>query len=257
MKIQGVNGINAQSGSVGMSKAEDSVTKNIKQQISNAQKQLQELSANKDMTVEEKMNKRQDIQKQINDLNNQLRQHEMEQRRGKQQAKGSVVEDLLGGNRKSRSQGTGLSQSSMRAMISADSAMNQAQVQGSVATKMEGKAGVLKAEIKQDAALGGNTEAKEEELATVSEIALNATASQVNTLAEANKEIEEAAKADQTTKNVDSKDKEIKSEKIDSSETLDLSETIDKAEKANKKGMTETSSVPQQPVINVSVDIRL
>lgn len=41
---------------------------------------------------------------------------------------------------KAGKQSTGLSQASMKAMISADSAMAQAQVQGSVATKMEGRA---------------------------------------------------------------------------------------------------------------------
>lgn len=37
-----------------MTKATDSVSKNIQNQIANAQKQLQELSANKDMSIEEK-----------------------------------------------------------------------------------------------------------------------------------------------------------------------------------------------------------
>ena len=51
-----------------------------------------------------------------------------------------------------------MSKDSMQAMISAESAMKQAKVQGSVATKMEGRAGILKAEIKQDAARGGDVE---------------------------------------------------------------------------------------------------
>ncbi len=49
-------------------------------------------------------------------------------------------------------------------MISAESSMKQAKVQGSMATQMEGRAGVLESEIKQDAGKG-NTEKKEEELA--------------------------------------------------------------------------------------------
>ncbi len=36
----------------------------------------------------------------------------------------------------------------MQAMISADSSMKQAKVQGSMATQMEGKAGVLESEMK-------------------------------------------------------------------------------------------------------------
>lgn len=81
-------------------------------------------------------------------------------------------------------------------MISADSSMKQAKVQGSVATQMQGRANVLKAEIKQS----GSTEAKEAELADLEQKAVNATASQMNTLAEANKAVSEAAAAERTEK---------------------------------------------------------
>ena len=149
------------------------------------------------MTLEEKMKKRQEIQQQISDLNMQLRQHQIEQRK-EQQSKGASMDDMLGGNRtaaKSGNKGSGLSQASMQAMISADSSMKQAKVQGSVATQMQGRANVLKAEIKQS----GSTEAKEAELADLEQKAVNATASQMNTLAEANKAVSEAA-AERTEK---------------------------------------------------------
>ncbi len=109
------------------------------------------------------------------------------------------MDDMLGGNRtaaKSGNKGSGLSQASMQAMISADSSMKQAKVQGSVATQMQGRANVLKAEIKQS----GSTEAKEAELADLEQKAVNATASQMNTLAEANKAVSEAAAAERTEK---------------------------------------------------------
>lgn len=178
MTINGINGENTQMGQMGMNRATDSYSRNIQNQITNAQKRLQELSSNEDMTLEERMKKRQEIQQQISDLNMQLRQHQMEQRRaamggqGKQQTKGSPMGDLLGGtgnagNTKAGSKSAGLSQVSMTAMISADSAIKQARVQGSVATKMEGRSGVLQSEIKMDQAIGGNTQKKEEELAEV------------------------------------------------------------------------------------------
>lgn len=201
MIINGISGGNTQAGQRGMNQATDSYSRNLQKQIENAKKQLQELSSNQDMTLEEKMTRRQEIQKQITDLNNQLRQHQMEQRREQQQAKGSSMEDYIGGSKKSgaakqANAGSGFSQTSMKAMISADSSMKQAQVQGSVATKMEGRAGVLKAEIKQDAGRG-DVEAKKEELAEVEQIAEKATASQMNTLSEADKAVKEAAKAEQ------------------------------------------------------------
>lgn len=246
MKISGTNGINTQTGNLKMSGSTDSFTKNIQRQISNAQKQLQELSSNEEMSLEEKMNKRQEIQKQITDLNNQLRQHQIEQRKEQQQQKKSSMEDLLGKNQqavknKNGSQETGFSQESMKAIISGDAAMSQAKVQGSTAAKMEGRAGVLKAEIKQDAALGGNTQAKEEELAKTEQIAGQAAASQMNTLGEANREIKEAAK----------------SEKMDSEK--------EKKESANRKGPDiQESSAPENTAADIEaadnyapVDIRL
>ena len=72
MAINGINGTNAGVGAMKMTQATDSVSKNIQNQIANAQKQLQELSSNKDMSLEEKMKKRQEIQQQITDLNNQF-----------------------------------------------------------------------------------------------------------------------------------------------------------------------------------------
>lgn len=207
MKVGSMNGVlfqgagGVQAGNVSMQN--DSVSKNIQNQIANAQKQLQEISANQEMTLEEKMKKRQEIQQEITNLNQQLRQRQIEQRK-ERQSKGSSAEDLLGGKQstgKAGNKGNGLSQASMQAMISADSSMKQAQVQGNVATRMEGRAGVLKAEIKQDA--GGNTEAKEAELAEAEQKAMSAAASQMNTLADANRTMEEAAKADQADRTDD------------------------------------------------------
>ena len=98
MTINGISGANTQAAQIGMNQAMDSYSKNIQNQIANAQKQLQELSSNEEMTLEEKMKKRQEIQQQISDLNMQLRQHQIEQRK-EQQSKGASMDDMLGGNR--------------------------------------------------------------------------------------------------------------------------------------------------------------
>ena len=62
MKINGMNGTDTQAGTIGMAQADDPVGKNIKNQIALAQKKLQELSSNKEMSAEDKMKKRQEIQ---------------------------------------------------------------------------------------------------------------------------------------------------------------------------------------------------
>lgn len=190
-----------------MTQGMDSYSKNIQNQIQTKQQELQKLSENEDMSLEDKMKKRQEIQQEISDLNMQLRQHQIEQRREQQQSKGQSCDDMLGGKQKAQKKSQNghecnspkvslLSQASMTALISADSSIKQAKVQGSVATQMEGRANVLKAEIKQS----GSTEAKEAELADLEQKAANATASQMNTLAEANKTVSEAATVEHTEK---------------------------------------------------------
>ena len=257
MRINGLNGANTPAGGMNMTKATDSVSKNLQNQIANAQKQLQELSANKDMSIEEKMKKRQEIQQQITDLNNQLRQHQIEQRK-EQQAKKSSMDDMLGGSKKTApkagKQSTGLSQASMKAMISADSAMAQAQVQGSIATKMEGRAGVLEAEIKLDQARGDDVEKKKEELAEVQQKAVQAESAQMNTLADANKELEAAAKADQQAEKTDDKDK--KTDKKDAVSNEKEDKTVAGTEETENVGAeikNETVSADVAEPVEVSV----
>lgn len=229
MKINGLSGTNT---CIGIPQALDSVGKSIQNQITNAQKRLQEISSNEEMSLEERMQKRQEIQQQINDLNNQLRQHQIELRKEKQQAKGSSMEEMLRGNKKEgssrkNSQSGGLSQVSMKAIISADATMEEANIQGSVAAKLEGRAGVLQQEIKLDAARGGDTKAKEKELAEVEQKASNAAASQINSLGEANKEMEEAAKAN-------SKKENINDEKEEKNETTEMkNQNVSDQESAN------------------------
>ena len=255
MKINGINGANTQIGGMNMMQSNDSVSKNLQSQIANAQKQLQELSANKEMSLEEKMKKRQEIQQQIADLNNQLRQHQIEQRK-EQQAKKSSMDDMLGGSKKTTpkagKQSTGLSQASMKAMISADSAMAQAQVQGSVATKMEGRAGVLESEIKLDQARGDDVEKKKEELAEVQQKAVQAESAQMNTLADANKELEEAAKADQQAEKTDDKDK--KADKKDAVSNEKEDSTVAETEE-NKATDVEVTAEPVNADVAGNVEV--
>lgn len=107
MEINGINGAATQMGRMGMNQATDSYSRNIQKQIADAQKQLQELSANTDMSLEEKTKRRQEIQQEISDLNLQLRQRQIEQRREKQQQQSSF-DDLIGGKQKTGAADTGV-----------------------------------------------------------------------------------------------------------------------------------------------------
>lgn len=203
MTINGVSGISMQPGTAGAGSGAqmDAVSKDLRAQIENLQKQMQELSSNQEMPAETKMKKRQELQKQISDLEVQLRQHQMEVKREaamKKREKSNGMDELLGTKQQEKqngSQGTGMSAGSMEALLSADASMKQAGVHGSVAKEMDGKANVLEAEIKLDSARGGgsNVETKQEQLAEVKEIAQQATLSQMESLAQANKTVQDAA----------------------------------------------------------------
>lgn len=167
----------------------------------------------------------------INDLNNQLRQHQMEQRREamnaeRKQEKGASADDFS--SRKSGAKGTGgMSKAGMKAMISADAALSQAQVQGSTATGMENRAAILKTEIKLDSSRGADVSKKKEELAEVEEKAAKAEASQLGTLNSANEEMKKAQEAGPD----EEKDKN--------------------SEKADREQEEKAEHMPQYPSINI------
>ena len=81
MQVNGLSGAGSKTAGIKMAQKMDSFSINIKNEIARKQKEQQEISSNKSLSAEEKMKKRQEIQRQINDLYNQLRQHQIEQRR--------------------------------------------------------------------------------------------------------------------------------------------------------------------------------
>ena len=71
-------------GQTAMARPVDSVSKGIQDEISNVQRKMQELSSKEDLSVEEKIKKRQELQQQISSLNTQLRQHQAQMRQEQQ-----------------------------------------------------------------------------------------------------------------------------------------------------------------------------
>ena len=86
MQVNGLSGAGSKTVGIKMAQKMDSFSINIKNEIARKQKEQQEISSNKSLSAEEKMKKRQEIQRQINDLYNQLRQHQIEQRKEQQSA---------------------------------------------------------------------------------------------------------------------------------------------------------------------------
>ena len=167
MKINEANGVNVWKEKTGMVQKMDSESKEFQNQIASAQNQLKELTTNNELSAEEKAKKRQEIQKQITELNNQLRQHQMELRREQQEKEENKENMPLEEENKDPQEKpltTGMSQTGMKAIISADSAMSRAKAQGNVSMEMESRVRVIESEIKQDAKRGKDTKIKQKEL---------------------------------------------------------------------------------------------
>jgi len=224
MTVGAVNGSQGvqQPGKIG-GRQDDPVAKGIQDKINRAQKELQELNGRRDMPPEKKQEKRQELQKEINELNMQLRQHEMEQKVKEREEKRQAEENPLGlpenqdMARKDSRPGVelGISAAGMEALISADGARKAADTQGSVAQRMEGKAGVLEVEIKMDAARNGDTSSKQEQLADVTNKAQAAQSAQMSSLQKAGEELEKAADAGEGMEGVQKKDEDKVSSKDD------------------------------------------
>ena len=213
MRIEYAGRIGAAQPDSGLRIQDDAYTKSLQRQIADAQKRLQDVSADQDLSLEEKMKKCQEIQQEITNLNQQLRQHQIEQRREQQSEKTSQTNDSTASDRTSEKVHTGLSKAHMQAMISADVSIRQADVQGSVAGRMNGRAGVLESEIRQDAGRG-DTKRKEKELSELQGKAQSATNAQMSALFDADRAMKKAQKADDIGDD-DDKDEEEKKDQPD------------------------------------------
>lgn len=208
-QMAGRNGNNMRADSSSSTMQVDTVSKNLQNQITNAQRNLQDLSSNEKMTPEEKMKKRQEIQQEIASLNQQLRQHQIDQKR-EERAKEQVKQELSDNTQKTDSEKTektenqesGLSRRRVHAMISADSSMKQANAHKNVAMQLDGKVNVLQEEIKIDSNRGQNTEKKQEELTKAQTRATAAASSQMSVLGDANKVMKKAAEEEQKDKKI-------------------------------------------------------
>lgn len=145
---------------------EDSVIKNAQKQIEALRKELQTLSENEDMEPKIKAEKKQELQKQINELNTQIRQREIELRKEKQTAN-QPSETNPQQRKNEESGGAGFTKSVTGGLISVSNALKGAKDLNGLNKRLKGRAGELNAEIKADLARGADTLAKEKELEKV------------------------------------------------------------------------------------------
>lgn len=218
----------------------DSVSKNIQNEISSAQRQKQALNSKGDMSAKEKMKKSQELQQEISSLNTQLRMREeevqkeqkkvdlsdkvrpvKENEKNAENKEISIEEqtspynpvrkleniDIQFGNtdkektekteetektEDSEDADTKASAKETKAVITGNSAIQQAEQHRKVIVRMKDAIAVFKGEIKQDEARGMDVEDKKAELEKQEEKMHKASGSQFSVLGKANKAIHEA-----------------------------------------------------------------
>lgn len=234
MEVMGIGGIGAIGSVSGGQRAavqpSDSVSKNIQNQITSAERQKQKLSSKEDISAKEKMKKDQELQQEISSLNTQLRmrQEQVQKEQKKEALSGEVRpagDDEKAADNKEKSiedrtnQGnpvrklenidvpsrdkddkreetdTEVSRKETAAAVTGDSGIEQAKQQRRVITRMKDAIAILKGEIRQDEARGIDTEDKKAELQKQEDKMQKASASQFSVLGEANKAMKEARQA--------------------------------------------------------------
>lgn len=207
MNVNSISGVqNNQSQSVGAkNQLNDALTQSLQKQINDAQQQIRDLAENDTMTSEEKMKKRQEIQQYIAELNNQLRQHQMELKKEEREKKQEEIKNNTEKSSAANESKDIMSKVDMKSLITADAAIGQAKASGKVATKLKGREGVLNSEIELDKSRGVDVEDKLEELSKTKQGIYNAETKQFDILKDAKEELEETTENKEEAEKTDVK----------------------------------------------------
>jgi len=170
MQIGSVNQADESTKSSGVRKnLQDPRIKSIQEQINNVRKQLNELSANENLTVEQKRERRKQLNEQIKNLTERLTQTQMQIQQENMKKASQKSEEKSKNNPLSKTDTKAESQTAKftEDFVMLDLSMNQMKAMNSIKVNMKGQAKVLESEIKMDRDKGVNTEYKEKELADI------------------------------------------------------------------------------------------
>lgn len=140
----------------------DSFEKNIRRQIDGMKEQLQKLSENEELDPKEKMKKKEEITRQISELETQLTEHKAQKKEEEQEQK--VQKEQPNRDRFEKSDG---SAENMKDVLSADVSLKKASAREGAANSLERISRTLESEIRQDKRRGISTERKEADLAEI------------------------------------------------------------------------------------------
>lgn len=163
----------------------DAISKSIENEISDVQRQRQQVSK-QDLSADEKMKKRRELQQEISRLNNQLRQRQAENRRKQNKEKAAKEQDAenvktddekKAQNTASKSDETKETERKAvemqdakkekvneQTVVSAEDAISRSRLQNKVVSGIRNDIKILEGEIRQDKARGENVDDKKEQL---------------------------------------------------------------------------------------------
>ncbi len=185
-------------------KRQDGILNSIQDQIMGVQNQLKKISENEEMSLEEKMSKRKELQQQLQDLNKQYTQRKMEVQKEKREKR--AAEANANTENKERKEPGVMDSSSMHGLINASSSMESVKTVQSVHTKLEGEARIAEAEFKRDMARGASTGGQANRLSDLKSRAESAAGNVMRQLGNVNEAVEETKDTEKTDK--DSNEKE-------------------------------------------------
>lgn len=133
----------------------------------------------------------------------------------------------------------GLTNVMSRSLLSASMSMKTAKLQHGVKKQMDGRAGVLEAEIKLDSGRGGDVTKKKEELEKVEEKAADLENTQMNLLSEMNDNLKKAAEADAEEQRAEKAAEKKKAEKAAEKKKARKEEQEERLEEIRTKTDTE------------------
>lgn len=199
MKIYDMNRHYAEAGRANADRQADSKSQEYKNQIANAQSRLKDLAVDKELGEDEKSKKRKEIQQKITELNNQLRQHQIQMQREEREKKAdtkTLTEEKEKGIEEESELSPVHAQFAMKTILSVNTSLKSAQSQGNVALGMEGRVRVLQSEIRQDSLYGKDTEQKQKELEKLEKKAVKVKGAKMSYLAHASKAMKQAAESE-------------------------------------------------------------
>lgn len=205
MRVGTEGGGNVQSMQPSSSHSQDAMIKSLQKQIDSAKEELRELNQNKNMSPEEKMEKRKEIQQKIQDLSKQISQRELDIRKQAQEKKAKELQEQAERNApksefEEKQQGS-VAAEVILTVMGVEAAMDQVNVKQSVKKDLEGKTGVLEAEIKLDTARGGSAAAKKDQLAETEDRINDINSDMMSDISDINKDIKENSSKNSEVKN--------------------------------------------------------